>query len=181
MKLTVHDQAEAEQYAAEVLGEDIDNYGFSAVLNARATDPETAYEAVNRSATLQIHGMGEIGQEFDEDTYVLDVTKSDYAGELEDLTRADGILSDNGLEYATDISMERSGNTPGEAVSELQNAEIRPVLVGLDPDYNSAIIYSPDQTPVFSSSVQPTSATTPAEAQEREQEVEDILRALNVR
>lgn len=180
MRLRVMNQVEAEDYAFDALGGSMEDYSFSAVVDARAQDPETAYEAVNRSAFLQIEGMGDIGEGFGEHQYELDVVKSGYAGELEDLTDADEVLRENGLEYATDISIRRQGDTPEEAISQLDGADVTPVLVGTDQNYSETIFYNPGEMPVFQPRVQPTSSSTPEEAVQREEELERILRALNV-
>ncbi|MFB6204646.1 MAG: hypothetical protein ABEJ75_03295 [Candidatus Nanohaloarchaea archaeon] len=174
MKLSVLNQAEAEDYAAETLGGDTENYGFRAIVSAEAEDPETTYEAVNRSTFLKIDGMGEIARDFGEDTYPLDVTKTDYAQELEELVDAQEILDDSGLDYNTRINAEKEGDSPAEAIYSLESSEISPLLVGQDSRFNAVILYSGG----FQPRVQPTSATSPEEAMDHQEFLEDILHDL---
>lgn len=180
MKLKILNRIDAENYVSEIVGDSVEDYGFTAALSVRAEEPETAYETVNQSAVLEIDGISKLGVEFDEHQFSLDVMKSDYVNELEDLTKAHETLQKNGFEYATEISAQEEGKTPGEAMSNLEDSPIKPVMREEDSRYNSVILYNPDDTPVFQPRVQPKETTNSREAIEREEELENVLRALNI-
>lgn len=180
MRLDVFNEVEADEYSAQVLGGEKQDYSFSAKVEATSEVPETAYEAVNRSTFMVIEGLTEIGEEFNEHQFGLDVVKRDYVDELEDVQDAYEILDKNGMDFATNISVEKEGETPQEAIDQLENTEIMPILIGTEDNYNSAILYNPESTPRFQPSVQPTNSTTSKEAQIRQEEIEHVLRELNI-
>ncbi|MFB6213422.1 MAG: hypothetical protein ABEJ07_02590 [Candidatus Nanohaloarchaea archaeon] len=180
MRITVRNLAEAEEYVTGVIGDSDGEYSFAAGVDAHGVTPEVAYEDIGQSTYLEIQGLGEIGEGFGEHRFDLDPVKKNYADELGELTSAHEILKDHGLEHATEISVEREAESAYRAVCRLENTDILPVLKSEEDGLRSIVMYEPGETPLFEPRVQPTSTTTPEEAREREEELENILRELNI-
>lgn len=179
MRLQVLNTSEAEKYVGKIVGEAA-GHEYLAQVDAHGETPEDAYEAVNHSTHLEIEGLSEIGQDFDEHVFGLEVRKTDYADELAEVTEAHELLEDHGLEYETGITAEHHAKTPREAISSLESVAIHPVLNEVTDEYRATVMHTPGKTPVFEPSVQPTAATTTTAASRHEEELREILRELNI-
>ncbi|MFB6225181.1 MAG: hypothetical protein ABEI13_01870, partial [Candidatus Paceibacteria bacterium] len=114
---------------------------YRVVVSGRGTNPESAYEDVNNSTYLEIPSLSDIARKFGEDHKDLDVEKREYADELNKLCRAHGALQKNGMDFNVEISLSVEGETPGEAIESIEDAEVTPVMRREDDEYESTILY----------------------------------------
>lgn len=174
MKFRILNQAEAEQYASKLL-EDYEDYSFLGKVDAKHEDPETVFEQVNRHTYLKIQGLTELGKEFDEDRFSLDTVKYDYFQDLSDTVSLCQVLQENGIKHQVEISVETSGGSPKPALDQLQGKEVHPAVNTRGTGFETKILYTPDNAPVFRPRVHPGPGTAPKEAQEREKELEELV------
>lgn len=178
MRVSIRNGVAAEEYTAEVLGDNTDEYSFSAVIDADGPDLETAFEAVNRETYLVIAGLDDISRQFDEHRFQLAVEKQEYGRDLQDVQQADELLRQHGYDFATRIAVEKSGDTPRDAIESLEGETVYPVLVDMDANRDVAILYQPDGEQRFTPSVRPTPRDGTQDALEREEDLEEILSSL---